>query len=106
MLESDFLKPHSLDLTQSPPSSGSTNPTNRTSLMLELHGDGSLWVNGQQESLLTFSKRLPSLRLPATTAVVVASDPGVVLQQVVDVLDVLTAQNLKDVSIQQAQRFD
>lgn len=107
MLESSFVVPHGVELSNSKKEEnkpvGSTSEES-TLIFVELHNDGTLWLDGEQLPFRQLASRLPRAR-GAGKPVVIASDPGVKLQRAVDVIDVLNARGYAKVSLREAQQF-
>lgn len=107
MLESSFVIPHGVELSNSKKEEnkpvGSTTEES-TLIFVELHRDGSFWLDGEQLPFGQFEARLPRIR-GAPKPVVIASDPGVKLQRAVDVIDVLNARGYTKISLREAQQF-
>ncbi len=104
MLQSSFVVPHGVDLaneTKEKIQAGTT--TGESSVIyIELHRDGSLWVDGERREFGDIGGALPANK---DKPVILACDPGVELQRAVDVIDVLNARGIHKVSLREAQQF-
>jgi biopolymer transport protein ExbD len=72
---------------------------------VELQADGALWIDGVQHEFPRLPQVLDALELARFESGIVAVDPGVPLQQAVDVIDGLSARGLGDVLLREARRF-
>ena len=85
MLQTNFLRPRAIEFSQT---AGSTNSSsNSTMIAVELHQNGSLWLNGSESSLDGLRGYASNLSDTSNTRVMLAVDPEVVLQSAVDVMD-------------------
>lgn len=102
MLQTRFLRPGSMALElpgQSPGAGGATT------LLVELHASGALWVDRARVEPGGLGRYLDG-RAGRPHEAVIATDPGVRLQRVVDVMDVLNAHGVGRVSLRRGQRFE
>jgi len=104
MLQSSFVVPHGVDLGNEKKEKLQTGTTSAESTIvyIELHKDGSLWLDGERRALADVGAALPK---KSDKPVIVASDSGVELQRAVDVIDVLNARGFYKVSLREAQQF-
>ena len=104
MLETDFLKPRAVELAQG--GSEAAGVSESKPIYVELHADGTIWLNGAERGFDELSNAMRELAPGRETQVIVASDPGVILQRVVDIIDVLNSLGLMKVSLREASQFD
>lgn len=104
MLETRFLEPGAMELHL--PDPGGTGSSQGTALMLELHANGEVWLNGSRVEKGGLSERLEEHRVAPRGVAVVASDATVPLQEVVNVFDVLQLNGWTEVSLVQARKFE
>ncbi len=107
MLQSSFVIPHGVELSNSKKEENKPvgNTTEESTLIyIELHKDGTFWLDGEQLPFRNLPNRLPQVRGDGKP-VVIASDPGVPLQRAVDVIDVLNGRGYTKVSLREAQQF-
>jgi len=104
MLQSSFVVPHGVDLGNEKKEklAPGTTTAESTIVYIELHEDGSLWLDGERRALGDVGAALPR---KSDKPVIVASDPGVELQRAVDVIDVLNARGFYKVSLREARQF-
>ncbi|MGD9604087.1 MAG: ExbD/TolR family protein [Gammaproteobacteria bacterium] len=108
MLQSSFVVPHGIELASSKKEDNDkqvgTTTAESTLVFIELHKDGTVWLDGEQVRLAELGAKLPRIRGDAKP-VIVASDPGVKLQRAVDVIDVANAHGYTKISLREAQQF-
>jgi biopolymer transport protein ExbD len=105
MLESDFLTPYVMELAQQ--GGGAKNVSVKsTPMLIELHEDGSIWINKASFALDAVEAFIFEMNPAADSPVVVASDPGVPLQRAVSVIDILQGRGLTNIAMTEAERFD
>lgn len=106
MLQSSFVVPHGVALANEEKETMQAGTTSGESpvLYLELHADGSLWLDGERARLPALGQALAE-RGPQVKPAIVASDPGVPLQRAVDVIDVLNSRGYVKVSLREARQF-
>ena len=104
MLQTNFLRPHTIEFSQAAGAAGAVSDTNIISV--ELHNDGSIWLNGEVSDIEALSNQAAENPSPDTTRVVLGVDPGVVLQRVVDVMDLFNRHGVSSISMNAAQKFD
>lgn len=105
MLESDFLKPYVIEL---PPPGGSARSAGAksTPLLIELHSDQTIWINKGNYAMTDVEQVLYEFNPAPDSPVVVASDPGVVLQRAVTIIDILHRRGLTNIALTEAEQFD
>ncbi len=104
MLQTNFLRPASLDLgTPGKAGGGAGGPA---PIHIELHADGSAWLDGRRSDDAALADALAGRAADASTRVVLASDDPVPVQRIVRVLDMLNAAGLARVSLVRARRFE
>jgi biopolymer transport protein ExbD len=107
MLQSSFVVPHGIALSSSKKEEnkpvGSTTAES-TLVYVELHKNGEVWLDGQKIALDELAARLPRVNGEGKP-VVIATDPGVLLQRAVDVIDVANSRGYFKVSLREAQQF-
>jgi biopolymer transport protein ExbD len=107
MLQSSFVVPHGVELSNSKKEDNKPvgNTTEESTLIyVELHKDGTFWLDGEKMPFKDFSERLPRAS-GSGKPMVIASDPGVPLQRAVDVIDVANGRGYTKVSLREAQQF-
>ncbi|MSR14213.1 MAG: biopolymer transporter ExbD [Gammaproteobacteria bacterium] len=107
MLQSTFVIPHGVELSNSKKEENKpvgTTTEESTLIFVELHKDGTYWLDGEQLAFKDLPNRLPRARGTAKP-VVIASDPGVPLQRAVDVIDTLNDRGYTKISLREAQQF-
>ena len=105
MLESDFLRPYVIELAP-PGGSPSNADTKSTPIVIELHSDESVWINKGSYAMADVEHTLYELNPAPDSPVVVASDPGVVLQRAVTIIDILHRRGLTNIALTEAEQFD
>ena len=108
MLQSNLLQPHSMSLQHTkkdtPPTQVAANDR-PTVLYVELHADGSVWIDGRRHDEGSWQPALQGLDVGAVKSGIVATDAGVSLQRAVDVIDALNARGLANVVLREARHF-
>ena len=105
MIESDFLRPYVMDLVHQ--SGGASRPdSNHTPILIELHSDNTYWINKTKHPFADIESVIQNFEASVKSPVVIASDPGVLLQQSVDVLDIVQNLGFGNVSLQKAKTFE
>ncbi len=104
MLQSSFVIPHGVDLRneKKEPLQAGTTSAESAVVYIELHQDGSLWLDGERRDFADLGGALPR---SVSKPVIVASDVGVSLQRAVDVIDVLNAGGFSKISLREARQF-
>jgi biopolymer transport protein ExbD len=108
MLQSNLITPRGMPLRHPPPEPAPTahdSSERPRVLYVELHADGTLWVDGQQRDPQALPRALAELDLARYESGIVAVDPGVDLQRAVDALDRLGAGGLANVQLREARQF-
>lgn len=107
MLQSSFVVPHGIALNSSRKEENKpvgATASESTLVYVELHEDGEVWLDGEKIALTDLAARLPRARGEAKP-VVIATDPGVLLQRAVDVIDIANSRGYFKVSLREAQQF-
>ena len=104
MLQSSFVVPHGVDLRSEKKEAlqAGSNKEESSLIYIELHKDGSLWLDGERREQSDLPRALPR---NSPKPLIVASDPGVPLQRAIDVMDIATARGLTKVSLREARQF-
>lgn len=104
MLQSSFVVPHGVDLKSEKKEALQAGSTKEESslIYIELHKDGSLWLDGERREQSDLPRALPR---NSAKPLIVASDPGVPLQRAIDVMDLAAARGLTKVSLREARQF-
>ena len=104
MLQTNFMRPQAISFAQSTSSAGAVADT--TLIAVELHEDGSIWLNGAQSSLDGLRAYAARIGDPALTKVVLAVDEPVELQPAVDVMDLFNQFGIANISMSATRRFE
>lgn len=104
MLQTNFLRPRAIEFTQAAGSAGAASQT--TMIAVELHANGSIWLNGEESSLAALRGYAAGIAQPGETRVMLAVDPDVELQQAVDVMDVFYQYDIVNIAMSAARSFD
>ena len=104
MLQTNFLRPRAIEFSQTAGSANSSS--NSTMIAVELHQNGSLWLNGSESSLDGLRGYASNLSDTNNTRVMLAVDPEVVLQSAVDVMDLFNQFGVFNISMSAARRFE
>ena len=104
MLQTNFLRPRAIEFSQSASSSQINSET--PLIAIELRLDGTVWLNGVGSSLEGLEIYAASLSDPNQTRVMLAVDPQVKLQAAVDVMDMLNGNQIFNISLAAARRFE
>jgi biopolymer transport protein ExbD len=103
MLQTNFMKPRSMEFTQA---TGSAKiESESTMVVVEVHENGSLWLNSKESSLEGLKEYAAELIAPAQTRVMLAVDEQVLLQAAVDVMDLFNQFGVHNISVSATQRF-
>lgn len=108
MLQSNLLEPHSMNLQQTKKEDAPTAVAANdkpTVLYIELHADGSLWLDGERHTSGSLRAALRAVDIGRVKSAIVATDKGVPLQGAVDVIDLLNARGLASVALREARQF-
>lgn len=104
MLQTNFLRPRSIEFSHS---AGSANAaTDFVLIGVELHANGSIWLNGQSSSMEALRGYASRIQVTDKIRVLLAVDPNVVLQQAVDIMDMFNEFGIKNISLSAAKSFD
>ena len=104
MLQTNFLRPRAIEFSQSASSSQISSET--PLIAIELRLDGTVWLNGVGSSFEGLEMYAASLSDPNQTRVMLAVDPQVKLQAAVDVMDMLNENQIFNISLAAARRFE
>lgn len=104
MLQTNFLRPRAIEFTQAAGSAGAAAET--TMIGVELHANGSVWLNGAESSMQALRAYAAKISEPAETRVMLAVDPDVLLQQAVDVMDLFYQYDIVNIAMSAARTFD
>ncbi|MEM7540504.1 MAG: biopolymer transporter ExbD [Pseudomonadota bacterium] len=104
MLETNFLRPHAIDFSQTMGSASAASDS--VTVALEIHDDGSIWLNGERTDLVKLRGYAAQLSDPGDTKVILAVDPQVELQSAVNVMDLFNDYGIKNISLAAARRFE
>ena len=104
MLQTNFLRPRAIEFAQSAGSSASSSES--TMIAVEIHANGSVWLNGGESSLDALRSYASGISEPGNTRVLLAVDPEVVLQQAVDVMDLFNQYEIYNIAMAAARKFD
>ena len=104
MLQTNFLRPRAIEFSQSASSSQINSET--PLIAIELRLDGTVWLNGVGSSREGLAIYAASLSDPNQTRVMLAVDPQVKLQAAVDVMDMLNGNQIFNISLAAARRFE
>lgn len=108
MLQSNLLQPHGMNLQHTKQETDATQQaaTDKPAVLyVELHADGTAWLDGVRHTDAGLRKAIASAELREIKSAIVASDPGVSLQRAVDVVDALNARGLAAVALREARQF-
>ena len=75
-------------------------------IAVELHANGSVWLNGAESSMDALRAYAAKISEPGETRVMLAVDPDVVLQQAVDVMDLFYQYDIVNIAMSAARTFD
>ena len=104
MLQTNFLRPRAIEFSQSAGSSNANSDS--TMIAVELHDNGSIWLNGAASSmdgLRAYASRITEVD---KTRVMLAVDPDVELQGAVNIMDLFNNFNIYNISMAAARRFE
>ena len=104
MLETNFLRTRSIEFAHAAASGDAASEI--TTIVVELHENGSVWLNGAQSSHGRIKQYAAAIQEPAKARVLLAVDEAVILQAAVDVMDIFNASGLMNMSLAPAQRFE
>ncbi|MGY8844790.1 MAG: ExbD/TolR family protein [Gammaproteobacteria bacterium] len=103
MLQTNFMKPRAMEFSQATGSAKIENDS--TMVVVEVHENGSLWLNSKESSLDGLKEYAAGLIAPAQTRVMLAVDEEVLLQAAVDVMDLFNQFDVHNISVSATQRF-
>jgi biopolymer transport protein ExbD len=104
MLQTNFLRPTAIEFSKASGSSASISEL--TTLSVELHINGSIWLNGEKSDMKGLRKLAASIITPDKTRVILALDPSVKLQRAVDVMDIFNQYDIVNIAMSAARKFD
>lgn len=104
MLQTNFLRPRAIEFSQSTGASNAS--TDSTMIAVEIHDNGTVWLNGGQSDMNALRAYAAGLSDPAKTRVMLAVDPDVELQRAVDVMDLFNQFNVYNIAMTAARRFE
>ena len=104
MLQTNFLRPRAIEFSQSASSAQISSET--PLIAIELRIDGTIWLNGVGSSMEGLTSYAASLSEPGQTRVMLAVDPQVKLQSAVDIMDMLNTNQIFNISLAAARRFE
>jgi biopolymer transport protein ExbD len=96
MLQTNFLRPQAIEFTKA---AGGT-------ISVELHANGSVWLNGSQSDMEKLRASAANIITPDNTRVILALDPDVVLQRAVDVMNLFNQYGILNIAMSAALEFD
>ena len=103
MLQTNFMKPRAMEFSQA---TGSSKIESESSMIVvEIHENGSIWLNSKESSLDRLRTYAGELEAPRQTRVMLAVDEAVELQQAVDVMDLFNQYEVRDISLSATRRF-
>ena len=104
MLQTNFLRPRAIEFSHSAGSSDAS--TDLALIGVEMHADGSIWLNGgacSSSMLLAYASRIQEVE---KTRVLLAVDKDVILQDAVEVMDLFNQYDIMNISLSAARRFE
>lgn len=104
MLQTNFLRPRAIEFAQSAGSAGASTDT--TMVAVELHANGSIWLNGGESSMDGLRSYASGISDPAAVRVMLAVDPEVPLQPAVDIMDLFNQFQIANIALSAARRFE
>lgn len=103
MLQTNFMKPRAMEFSQA---TGSAKiESESTMAVVEVHENGTIWLNSKASSLEGLREYAAGLEAPAQTRVMLAVDEEVLLQAAVDVMDLFNQFDVRNISVSATQRF-
>jgi len=97
------MKPRAMEFSQA---TGSSKIESESSMIVvEIHENGSIWLNSKESSLEKLGDYASDLEAPRQTRVMLAVDEAVELQQAVDVMDLFNQYEVRDISLSATRRF-
>lgn len=104
MLQTNFLRPRAIEFSQSAGSSAASSDS--TMIAVEIHDNGSIWLNGGASSMEGLRGYAAGLSDVSKTRVMLAVDPDVELQKAVDVMDLFNQYQIFNIAMTAARRFE
>lgn len=104
MLQTNFLRPHTIEFTKSAGVTGAVS--NMNTISIELHTDGTIWLDGEVTDIEALQNHAAGITSPGDARVILSVDPEVILQQAVDVMDLFNQYGIFSISMTAAQKFD
>lgn len=105
MLRTNFLQPHQVDVGGASESASQEKPP-FPPLQVELHKDGSTWMEGRRVSDAELKAEAAKRQRGEEDVAVVAVDEGVKLQRAVAVVDVLKLSGINAIDLRRARSFE
>lgn len=103
MLRTNFLDPRQVALHPAAPAASTQIPL--AALTIELHANGSTWLEGAEVGPGGLAAALVGRRPGAGQQAVLLVDEGVVMQHAVDAIDALKGAGWDALALKRAQRF-
>ena len=104
MLQTSFLHPTAIEFSKA--AGGSAPNSELTTVSVELHANGSVWLNGVKKGMTGLRKSVASINAPDKTRVILAVDPTVELQRAVNVMDIFNQYDIVNIAMTAARKFD
>lgn len=104
MLQTNFLRPKAIEFSKA--SGANASQSELTTVAVELHVNGSIWLNGEKSDMSGLRKLAGSIDAPNKTRVILSLDPGVELQPAVDVMDIFNQKGIHNIAMSAARKFD
>ncbi len=104
MLQTNFLRPRGIEFSHSAGSSDAS--TDLALIGVEMHADGSIWLNGgasSMDEMRAYASRIVEVE---KTRVLLAVDKDVILQDAVEVMDLFNQYDIMNISLSAARRFE
>ena len=104
MLQTNFLRPRAIEFSHSAGSSDAS--TDLALIGVEMHADGSIWLNGGASSMDELRAYASRIQEVEKTRVLLAVDKDVILQDAVEVMDLFNQYDIINISLSAARRFE
>ena len=104
MLQTNFLRPRAIEFSHSAGSSDAS--TDLALIGVEMHDDGSIWLNGGASSIDSLRAYASRIQEVEKTRVLLAVDKDVILQDAVEVMDLFNQYDIMNISLSAARRFE
>ena len=104
MLQTNFLRPRAIEFSHSAGSSDAS--TDLALIGVEMHADGSIWLNGGASSIDELQAYASRIQEVEKTRVLLAVDKDVILQDAVEVMDLFNQYDIMNISLSAARRFE